>query len=201
MSTTDVVATLALVVAVVAAVGTIGAWRAAHHSHQAAAILARIEEGRLHSDLTPVLRCQVAADESGSTGMLRLHLDGPPGLEPLGPIEVSVSIRNDNPWRGTGPQLAGTHSPEEVRATVWGPWRFSADGCDDRGRTVAPQHLLLGEWTQYGLTPTMPPTWFTAGNWRQDFEGTPVRLQVTARAGTHEWNIPLEIPVTTRGSA
>ncbi|MFD5888238.1 hypothetical protein ACFWHQ_19955 [Streptomyces sp. NPDC060334] len=118
MSTTDMIASLALAVSVAAAVGPIGAWRAARHSHQAAAILSRIEEDRPHFDLTPVFRYQVVVNEGRSTGMLRLHLDGPPGLEPRGPIEVSVSIRNDNPWRGTAPQLAG--GPLEIPVTVDG---------------------------------------------------------------------------------
>ncbi|WP_330330261.1 hypothetical protein OHS33_11305 [Streptomyces sp. NBC_00536] len=67
MSTTDVIASLALAVSVVAAVGTIGAWRAAHHAHQAAVILSRIEEERLHSDLTPVFRYQVVATKAART--------------------------------------------------------------------------------------------------------------------------------------
>lgn len=135
--------------------------------------------------------------------MLRLHLDGPPGLEPRGPIEVTVSIRNDNPWRGTGPQLAGGPSQEDVRATVWGPWRFSADGCDPRGRAVAPQNLHIGEWTQYALTPTLRPTWVTTGadRWQQDFQGAPVRVLVTARTGGDMWNVPLVISVTVDGAS
>ncbi|GGS33467.1 hypothetical protein Snoj_32360 [Streptomyces nojiriensis] len=195
MSTTDVIAILALGVSIVAAVGTVGAWRAARHSHHAAAILSRIEEERQHAALTPSFRCQLAVTEDGASALLRLHLDGPAGLEPRGPIEVTVSIRNDSSWRGHASPVAGGPLPEEVRATVWGPWRFSADGCDDRGRAIAPQELLVGEWTQYALTPTMPPTWMTIGTerWRQDYADAPVRLRVTARSGSSVWNVPLEI--------
>ncbi|KOV93737.1 hypothetical protein [Streptomyces sp. NRRL B-3648] len=100
-----------------------------------------------------------------------------------------MSIRNDSPHRGNGPQLAGTATPEQVRAHIWGPWKFSADGCDDTGRTVAPQQLTVGEWTRYGLTPTTPPTWSASSTqaWLRDYANEPVRLSITARSKGSEW--------------
>ncbi|MGI5262295.1 hypothetical protein [Streptomyces angustmyceticus] len=158
MTTTDTIASLALCVAIVAAVAAIGSWKAARNSNGAAQTMSRIEQQRLHADLTPVFRCAVVANEARSTAMLRVHLEGPPGLLSHDAIQITVSIRNDNPHRGNGPQLAGTAAPEQVRAHIWGPWKFSADGRDDTGRTVAPQQLTVGEWTRYGLTPTtLPP--------------------------------------------
>ncbi len=136
MTTTDPIAALALAVAVVAAIGS---WRAARNANGAAQTLSRIEQQRLHADLTRHFRCTIVANEAGSTAMLRVHLAGPPGSLSHGTIEITASLRNDNPHRGDAPQLAGAPIPEEVRAHIWGPWKFSADGRDDTGRTVAPQ--------------------------------------------------------------
>ncbi|MFF3257766.1 hypothetical protein ACFYWO_01150 [Streptomyces sp. NPDC002932] len=189
MTTTDTIAVLALAVAAVAALGS--------NANGTAQTLSRIEQQRLHADLTPVFRCTIVANEARSTAMLRVHLEGPPGLLSHGSIEIATSLRNDNPHRGDGPHLAGTPTPEEVRAHIWGPWKFSADGCDDTGRTVAPQQLAIGEWTRYGLTPT-PPSWSAsnADDWRRDYANEPVRLSITAKSKGSEWTVPLEVPVT-----
>ncbi|MER6406278.1 hypothetical protein ABT269_22735 [Streptomyces viridosporus] len=203
MTTTDTIAALALVVAIVAAIAAVGSWKAARNSHEAAATLSRIEQQRLHADLTPDFRCTIVANEARSTAMLQIHFEGPPGLLSHGAIEITVSIRNDNPHRGSTPQLAGTETPEVVRAHIWGPWKFSADGRDDTGRTVAPQQLAAGEWTRYGLTPTSPPSWSatTMDSWRADYANEPVRLSITARSQGSEWTVPLEVPVTIEGAS
>ncbi|MFJ9551970.1 hypothetical protein [Streptomyces erythrochromogenes] len=203
MTTTDTIAALALGVAIVAAFAAIGSWRAARNANGAAQTLSRIEQQRLHADLTPDFRCTVVANEARSTAMLRVHLEGPPGLLSHDAIEITASIRNDNPHRGNGPQLAGTATPEQVRAHIWGPWKFSADGRDDTGRTVAPQQLAVGEWTRYGLTPTTSPTWSTTStpDWLRDYADAPVRLSITARSKGSVWTVPLEVPVTTEGTA
>ena len=80
--------------------------------------------------------------------------------------------------------LAGSVTPEAVRAHIWGPWKFSADGRDDTGRTVAAQQLTVGEWTRYALTPTTPPSWSASGtdDWRRDYANEPVRLSITVRS-------------------
>ncbi|MFD9435925.1 hypothetical protein [Streptomyces sp. NPDC060002] len=128
---------------------------------------------------------------------------GPPGLLSHNAIEITASLRNDNPHRGDGPQLAGTPTPEEVRAHIWGPWKFSADGRDDTGRTVAPQQLMIGEWTRYGLTPTSPPLWSATNvdEWHRDYANEPVRLCITVRSKGSEWIVPLEVPVTIEGTS
>lgn len=203
MTTTDTIAALALGVAVVAAVTAIGSWRAARNANGAAQAMSQIEQQRLHADLTPHFRCTVVSNEARSTAMLRVHLEGPPGLLSHGTIEITASLRNDNPHRGDAPQLAGTPTPEEVRAHIWGPWKFSADNCDDTGRTVAPQQLVVGEWTRYGLTPTFPPLWSASNtdDWRRDYAIDPVRLSITARSKDSEWTVPLEVPVTIEAAS
>ncbi|MBP2405769.1 hypothetical protein [Streptomyces syringium] len=169
----------------------------------AAQTLSRIEQQRLHANLTPHFRCTIVANEARSTAMLRVHLEGPPGLLPHGAIEITASLRDDDPHQGEGPRLAGTPTPEEVRAHVWGPWKFSADDRDDTGWTVAPQQLAIGEWTRYGLTPTSPPLWSTSSteDWHRDYASEPVGLSITARSKDSEWIVPLEVPVTIEGTA
>ncbi|MDQ0935095.1 hypothetical protein [Streptomyces turgidiscabies] len=203
MTTTDTIAALALVAAIVAAVAAVGSWKAARNSDKAAETMSRIEQQRLHTDLTPDFRCTIVANEACSTAMLRVHLDGPPGLLSHDAVEITVSIRNDSPHRGSGPQLAGSVTPEAVRAHIWGPWKFSADGRDDTGRTVAAQQLAVGEWTRYGLTPTSPPLWSasTTDAWRRDYANEPVRLSITAMSQGSEWIVPLEVPVTIESAS
>ncbi|MFI1177530.1 hypothetical protein [Streptomyces melanogenes] len=203
MTTTDTIAALALGVAIVAALAAVGSWKAAENANEAAQTLSRIEQQRLHADLTPAFRCTITANEACSTAILRVHLEGPPGLLSHGALEITVSIRNDNPHRGSGPQLAGAAAPEQVRAHIWGPWKFSADGRDDTGRTVAPQQLAVGEWTRYGLTPTTPPAWsgINTEQWLRDYANEPVRLSITARSKDSSWTVPLEVPVTAEGTA
>ncbi|MFJ4633712.1 hypothetical protein [Streptomyces sp. NPDC088847] len=198
MTTTDTIAALALVAAIVAAVAAVGSWKAARNSDKAAETMSRIEQQRLHTDLTPDFRCTIVANDACSTAMLLVHLEGPPGLLSHDTVEITVSIRNDSPHRGGGPQLAGTESPETVRAHIWGPWKFSADGRDDTGRTVAAQQLAVGEWTRYALTPTTPPPWSTSGmdGWRRDYANQPVRLSITSRSQGNEWTVPLEVLVS-----
>ncbi|MFD4874577.1 hypothetical protein ACFWOB_14635 [Streptomyces sp. NPDC058420] len=154
MTTTDTIAALALVAAIVAAVAAVGSWKAAHNSDKAAEPVSRIEQQRLHTDLTPHFRCTIMANEACSTAMLRLHFEGPPGPLSHDAIEITVSVRNDSPHGGGGVQLAGSVTPEAVRAHIWGPWKFSADRRDETGRRVAAQQLAVGEWTRYALTPT-----------------------------------------------
>ncbi|MEV6507775.1 hypothetical protein AB0M61_16860 [Streptomyces sp. NPDC051642] len=202
MTTTDTIAALALVVAIVATVAAVGSWKAARNSNEAAETLSRIERQRLHTDLTPDFRCTIVANEACSTAMLRVRLEGPQGMLSHDAVEITVSIRNDSPHRGSGPQLAGSVTPEAVRGHIWGPWKFSADGRDETGRTVAARQLTVGEWTRYALTPTTPPPWSTSGmdDWRRDHANEPVRLSITARSNGSEWTVPLEVPVTAESA-
>jgi hypothetical protein len=203
MTTSDTIAVLALGVAIVAAIAAVGSWKAAHGSNEAAAALSRIEQQRLHADLTPDFRCTIVANEACSTATLQVHLDGPPGLLSHDAVEITVSIRNDSPHRGSGAQLAGTENPETVREHIWGPWKFSADGRDDTGRRVAAQQLAVGEWTRDALTSTSPPSWSatTMDAWHRGYANAPVRLSITVRTTRSEWTVPLEVPVTIEGAS
>ncbi|MFF9457718.1 hypothetical protein [Streptomyces flaveolus] len=66
MTATDTIAALALAVAIVAAIAAVGSWKAARNSYVVAATLSRIDEQRLHADLTPVFRCTIVANKAGS---------------------------------------------------------------------------------------------------------------------------------------
>ncbi|MFE2767963.1 hypothetical protein ACFXGD_17300 [Streptomyces albidoflavus] len=120
MTTTDTIAALALGVAVVAAIAALGSWRAARNANGAAQTLSRIEQQRLHTDLTPVFRCTVVANEGRSTAMLRVHLEGPPGLLSHGTIEITASLRNDNPHEAAGPSSPALRLPKRSVPTSGG---------------------------------------------------------------------------------
>ncbi|MFF7183577.1 hypothetical protein [Streptomyces sp. NPDC008121] len=121
MTTTDTIAALALAVAVVAAVAAIGSWRAARNANGAAQALSRIEQQRLHADLTPNFRCTVVANQARSTAMLRVHLEGPPGLLSHHALEITTSLRNDNPHRAMRPHSRAPRLPKRSAPTSGGP--------------------------------------------------------------------------------
>ncbi|SCE35143.1 hypothetical protein F558DRAFT_06245 [Streptomyces sp. AmelKG-A3] len=101
----------------------------------------------------------------GQRGPLHRHAAGPPQRPGRPAVPRHHRDHRVPAHRQPAPrrraQLAGAPTPEEVRAHIWGPWKFSADGRDDTGRTVAPQQMAIGEWTRYGLPPTTPPPWST----------------------------------------
>ncbi len=184
--------------AVLGAVATLGAWMAARAANQTGKSLAGIERHRWHADLTP--QFEVTARASGdATAVLRVELVGPPGLDRLD--QVAVSIRDD--IRGRAPVTAGGPTAEQIAAQVWGPYRFAAgaDGADPRGRAVASFDLLLGDWRPLALERTLPPMWTASSSggghrWRQQYDGKPVRITVHCRREGHgPWTVPLEIPV------
>ena len=80
---------LGVAAALAAAVAALGAWMAARYSARATAALTAIEQRRLHAELTPVfeLRCQLTG---GDRAELRLAFVGPPGLDRLDPVTVTI---------------------------------------------------------------------------------------------------------------
>jgi hypothetical protein len=59
-------------------------------------------------------------------------LAGPPGLHHLD--GVTVRIRDDYFRRGDGQLTAGCPSREEIKAHIWGPYRFRPHTGPDGGR-------------------------------------------------------------------
>src|SRR5260370_39189535 len=120
----------ALVVAIVAALAARGAVRYARRSYRSAARSAAaasttpaLDNQRRNAELTPRLRVTCEPSNPGSpTLRLGVFLSGPPELERLDAL--TVTIRDDHPWRGQGTPLAGGPTPEQVVAQIWGPYRF-----------------------------------------------------------------------------
>ena len=167
----------ALAVAIVSALCAAGAvWyarrsdRSAARSAVAASTTAALDIQRRNAELTPRFRVTCEPSNPGSpTLRLRVFLSGPPELERLDAL--TVTIRDDHPWRSQGTPLAGGPTPEQVAAQIWGPYRFipgtgpGADsvrgipGADPTGRTTPTGGLPVGEELPFFLEPTFPPSW------------------------------------------
>lgn len=189
-----VIAILGLGGTLVAAMAAIGAWMAARLSGQAVAALPAIEQRRLHAELTPVFEVS-CGDTGGDRAELRVEFLGPPGLDRLD--QVTVTIRDD--IRGCKPVIDGGPTAEEIAEQVWGPCRFvpGVDGADKTGRSAAPISFTLGDWRPYALERTRPPIWSNDDTgWRRQYADQPVRLTMTCQREENEpWVVPLEVTI------
>src|SRR6266852_1116536 len=109
---------IALVVSIVSAAGAVGAVWYARRSDRSAATSA-LDMWRRNAELMPRFRITCEPSNPGSpTLRLGVFLSGPPELERLDAL--TVTIRDDHPWRGQGTPLAGGPTPEQVAAQIWG---------------------------------------------------------------------------------
>lgn len=194
------------------AVGTatavgVAAW-AARQANGAAFKVSAIESQRRKSELTPWLRVTCQPLNSGNDDILRLSvaLVGPPGLDRLD--ELTVSIRNDHFTRGEGYQEhMGGPTGEEIKAHIWGPFRFTPGTgpdearADRTGRTTAYEGVLpIGEELPYQLEHTHPGRWMTGmspSDWLRQ-QGSVIRLAFTAEHEEHgTWYLPCEVDTAT----
>lgn len=181
---------------------------AAARSAEAAAATAALDADRRHSELTPRFRIKAGPSNPGSdTLRLAVRLLGPPELERLDAL--TVTIRDDHPWRGQGTPLAGGPTPEEVAAQIWGRWKCTpgtgpgADsvkgipGADPTGRTTPTGGLPVGEELPFHLVPTSPPPWShqELDSWQQQV-GSTLRLRLECqRDGQPPWTLPCEVEI------
>jgi hypothetical protein len=171
---------------------------------EASRILASVEEDRRRSELTPRFRVTCQLTGNIETQLLRVMLIGPPGLKYIDGL--TVTIRDDHFRRGDGQLLAAGPTREEIKAQIWGPYKFVAGTgpddarADETGRTTVYDHRLpVGEELPYFLDETMPPPWGRRDreSWRHG-NGTLIRLALTARHDSHgEWTLPCEIEAPT----
>jgi hypothetical protein len=203
----------ALVVAIVSALAAvIAVWyarrsdRSSARSAAAAATTAALDKQRRNVELTPRFRITCEPANPGSPDLrLSVFLSGPPELERLD--KLTVSIRDDHPWRAQGTPLAGGPAPEQVAAQIWGPYRFlpgtgpGADpvrgipGADQTGRVTPTGGMPVGEELPFVLEPTRPPPWSSQPqeNWLKE-RGTVVRLRLEChRDGWEPWILTAEI--------
>jgi type II secretory pathway pseudopilin PulG len=208
----------ALIVSIISALGAAAAvWyarrsdRSAAKSAAAAATTATLDLQRRHDELTPRFRLTCEPSNPGATTLrLRVSLSGPPELERLDAL--TVTIRDDNPWRAQGTSLAVSYTPEQVAAQIWGPYRFrphtgpNADpvrkipGADPTGRVTSTDGMPVGEELEFLLEPTSPPPWSDQQPeaWQQQ-QGTAVRLRLDCQRDEWDpWTLTPEID-TARG--
>lgn len=209
----------ALIVAIVSALASVAAVQYARRSDQSAErsavasersavaseARAALEGQRRHAEMTPRFRITVAPANPGSDSLrLGVFLVGPPELDRLD--SLTVTIRDDHPWRAQGSPLAGGPSTEEVAAQIWGPYRFmpgtgpGADstkgipGADPTGRVTPTRGMPVGEALPFFLEPTRPPQWSAQPleNWRHE-RGPAIRLQLECRRdGWEPWTLTCE---------
>ncbi len=204
----------ALVVSIVSALGSGAAVfytrrsaGAADRSAGAAAITAGLDADRRQAELTPRFRITCQPSNPGSDALrLAIYLLGPPELERLDAL--TVSIRDDHPWRAQGTPTGG-RTPEEIANQIWGRWRFvpgtgpGADpvrhipGADPTGRTTPTGGLPVGEELPFFLEPNHPPQWSQQplGAWQQQM-GPWLRLMLEChKEGRPPWVLPAELMV------
>lgn len=204
------VSILALIISIPAAVAAVASARASKQSASAAATTAFIELDRRHNERCPRLRinCSRLNPESDSPDehlRLTVALVGPPELDRLD--RMTVTIRDDRPGRQDGTQRPGGPSLDELRAQIWGPYRFvpgtgpGADpsqgvlGADPAGRTTPTAGMSVGEVLPFVLEPTPPPRWSnqTADDWRRE-QGSVLRLAFECHdSGARPWKLTAEI--------
>jgi len=182
-----------LIIAIIAILIALGSVAYTRRQTVASERLTAIEVLRRHEDLTPELdiRCTYFA---GGDVTLELELIGPTGLDRLD--EVRVRIRNDRPDRTT-PRPGNGLTAEQLADAIWGPYRLKPEVRDtDRlGREHGPFILPRQEPYKLSLEPSTVPSWFTVPEmWRRDFEGAPIRLEITCRREGYEpWVLLREI--------
>jgi len=187
-------ALVALIISILAALIALAS--AAYTRRQAVATeaTAAIEGKRLHDDLTPALAVTCSERPGTRWADMTVELTGPAGLDELD--EVTVRIRDDMPDRK--PRPGSDLTQEQISEVIWGPYRFIAGVRDTgpNGRVHGPFRLPEHEPYPLQLEQTTAPPWTTPGFWRDQYEGKPVRLEITCRrAGDEPWTLRREVAV------
>ncbi|WP_370131651.1 hypothetical protein [Streptacidiphilus sp. EB103A] len=171
---------------------------AAEKANLTADTLAAIERDRRHSELRPQLDISRVPRQGSTQELLHFMFKGPNELEPHGPLNVTITVRDDRD-RSHDRILPGGPTREEVAAQVWGPWRLApgADGVDPLGRSFANQLVAVGEKLVCAIEKTTPPAWDAndAERWWRKYRPTPLRFRVEVTCeGFEPWVFLEEIP-------
>jgi hypothetical protein len=131
---------------------------ASSQANAAATKLADIESQRRHGELCPRFRVICEPFNQGSDILrLRIMLVGPSGLDRVD--RLTLAIRNDHFRRGEGhQQIMDGPTEDEIKAHIWGPYRFlaapdDARPDDARRMVVYTVSLPMGEELPYQLEP------------------------------------------------
>jgi hypothetical protein len=160
-----------------------------------------IEQGRLHTELTPqITLVGKARDAEGKSAEVVLELTGPDGLDRLD--RVQVRIRDDMPRK---PSPAGVlQVTEHWDEVIWGPYRIKSGlrDTDSYRRTHGPFPLPKNEPYPVPLEESFAPPWQTDWqSWRDQYRGAPVRLEITCFRDPHgPWVLTREIEVPLPGA-
>ncbi|WP_442727695.1 hypothetical protein OG411_13175 [Streptomyces pseudogriseolus] len=180
--------------ALFSAAAGMAAYKTAKEANRTSGALAQIERDRWHTEMTP--QVQLSFDDAGGAPYLVAKFLGP---APLTRIETVLRIRDDRD-RGSS-QLSGAPTAQQVADVVWGPYRFrpGVDGADPAGRVVAPFMLVHRGHTRFALEPTQAPPWYpSAQAWRDDYDGTKLRLWVECSAQGHKpWTLSADLTTAT----
>lgn len=202
--------TIYTISAVASAIAAAASWRTAERANLAADraneaadkanltadTLAAIERDRRHSELRPVL--EIATPSAPNTpDVLRFRFTGPDELEPLGPLTVTITIRDDRD-RSNDPILGGGPTREDVAAYIWGPWRFrpGVDDADETGRVAQQRTVAVGEELCSTVEKSPAPRWYAGDQpaWDRHYGQSPVRLRIEVTApGFQPWVILREV--------
>ena len=179
----------------IAAIAGIGACWFGFKGSKATERQANVEADRWHAEIAPVFtaRCRLIGVDNMDAELTVLFAESS-GLDR---VELTVSIRDDDTDRLY--RVAPDLTAEQIKAQVWGPYRFvpDVDGADKNGRGLAPFTLARGEGRRFRLQRTWAPPW--AGDnphWWDQWADHPVRLTLVARSdGQEPWTSPLDVKV------
>ncbi|MFG2454383.1 hypothetical protein ACGFSG_33995 [Streptomyces sp. NPDC048512] len=183
--------------ALFSAAAGLAAYKTAKEANRTSGVVAQIERDRWHTEMTP--KVQLRFDIAGSAPHMVVRFLGP---APLIRIETVLRIRDDME-RGSS-QVGGAPTALQVASVVWGPYRFrpGVNGADPLGRAVAPFSLMHRGQTRFALEPTLAPSWYPSVQaWRDDYDGTKLRLWVECSAQGHKpWTLSADLTTATNGS-
>lgn len=176
--------------ALFSAAAGLAAYKTAKESNRTSSVVAQIERDRWHTEMTP--QVQLRFDNDGGAPHVVVKFLGP---APLTRIKTVLRIRDDRE-RGSS-HVGGAPTARQVADVVWGPFRFrpGVDGADPLGRAVAPFVLVHQAHTRFALEPTPAPSWYPSPQvWRDDYDGTKLRLWVECSAEGHKpWTLSADL--------
>lgn len=158
---------------------------AAERSAAADEHAAQLDRQRRHEELTPQLLFEL--EESGSQPRvyhLKVHLSGPPGLDRLDTLTVSIRDESRFRTRLSHSQLAAP-TDEEFEAQIWSRLGF-LDHSGALKRTNIGTTFAVGESVTIPLSPTRAPSWTgqTQEKWSDQFSV----MRLTAECGRQGWD-------------
>lgn len=166
---------------------------AAERSAAADELAAQLDHQRRHEELTPQLLFELEESHRRSRVYhLKVRLAGPPGLDRLDTLTVSIDDESRFRTRLQRDRLTAP-TDEEFEAQIWSRLAF-LDDAGSLNRTVSSAALAVGEWLTIPLGPTRTPSWTgqTQEKWSDQFSVIRITAQCS-RAGWDTWLLRTEV--------